>query len=61
MGDEYSIMTVRPVAGACPKSASAATSSKRAAQKAPSSTRFRKPLMTLKDLISGTLAVIRCV
>ena len=58
LGDEYSIITVRPVAGACPKASSAAISAKRAAQKLLSSERFRKPFITLKALISGMLAVI---
>ena len=56
MGEEYSIITVRPVGAACPKVSFAATSRKRAAQNALSSERFRNPLITLNALISGVLA-----
>jgi len=49
-------MTVRPVGAASPNVASAAISAKRSAQNAPSSDRFRNPLMTLNDLNSGKLA-----
>lgn len=47
LGDEYSIITVRPVAGACPKVSSATISAKRAPQNEASSERFRKPFITL--------------
>ena len=59
LGDEYSIIIVRPVGSASPNDASAAISPKRSIQKAGERLRLRNPLMTLKAAICGLSATMR--